>query len=67
MDGITRELAEKAAEAYKVSAQNHEVWEAGYIAGFIEGRANAYTVAAKSCAELAASLKLQIEREITDK
>lgn len=67
MNGITKGLAAKAVEDYKVSEQNHEVWEAGYIAGFIEGRVRAYMVVSESCAELVASLKLQIESEITDK
>lgn len=60
MDRITKELAAKAAEFYKVSEQNREIWKDGYLAGFIKGRAHAYTVVAESCVEFAASLEAEI-------
>lgn len=66
MNGITK-MAAKAAEDYKVSEQNREAWEAGFLAGFMKGRVNAYAIVAESCAELAAPLNLQIEREISEK
>lgn len=49
---ITREKAAKAAESFKVSEQNRDVWMAGFAAGFIKGKVNAYAVVAKSCLEL---------------
>lgn len=63
MNRITRELAAKAAEDYKVSGQNREVWEAGFLAGFIKGRANAYAVVAESCADFAQGIEAQMKSE----
>lgn len=65
MNGITK-MAVKAAEDYKVSEQNREVWSAGYLAGFIKGRAYGYRVVAESCTELSASLEAQIKSETTE-
>lgn len=66
MNGITKELAAKAAEDYKVSEQNREVWEAGYLAGVIKGRVFAYTIVAESCFELSASLEAVIKSETSE-
>lgn len=66
MNGITKELAAKAAEDCKVSEQNREVWEAGYLAGFIKGRVYAYSVVAASCSELSASLEALIKSETSE-
>lgn len=49
MNGITKELAAKAAEFYKVSEQNREVWMTGFAAGFLGGKAHAFSVIASSC------------------
>ncbi len=66
MNGIAKELAAKelaakAADDYKVSAQNREAWAAGYLAGFIKGRVYAYTIVAESCEELASYLEAEIK------
>lgn len=49
MNGITKELAAKAAEFYKVSEQNREVWMAGFAAGFLGGKAHMSSVVSSSC------------------
>lgn len=51
MNRITRELAAKAAEVSGVSEQNRDVWMAGFAAGFLKGKENAYAVVVKSCAD----------------
>ena len=61
MDGITRKLAAKAAEFYKVSEQDREVWMAGFAAGFIGGKARAYDVAANAFADYAIKIVEQIK------
>lgn len=61
MDGITRQIAAKAAEFYKVSEQNREVWMAGFIAGFIGGKARAYDVASNAFADYAKKIVEQIK------
>ena len=61
MNGITKELAAKAAEFYKVSEQNREVWMAGFAAGFIGGKANAFSVISSSCGKFAKEIVEQIK------
>ena len=61
MDGITKELAAKAAEFYKVSEQNREVWLAGYEAGFIGGKASAFSDVSASCADYAKMIVTRIK------
>lgn len=53
MDGITKEMAAKAAEFYKVSEQNREVWMAGFAAGYIGGKAAAFCDVSSSCSDYA--------------
>lgn len=56
MNGITKELAVKAAKAaefHKVSEQNREVWMAGFAAGYLRGKAHAFSVVSGSCADYA--------------
>ena len=66
MDGITRQMAAKAAEFYKVSEQNREVWMAGFIAGFIGGKARAYDVASNAFADYAKKIVEQIKSGTTE-
>lgn len=66
MARITRERAAQAAQDYKVSEQNREVWEAGYIAGFKKGRAVAYAIVVESCAECSASIEVVIKNETSE-
>lgn len=61
MDGITRELAAKAAEFHKVSEQNREVWMAGFAAGFIGGKAHAFSIISSSCDAYANKIVEQIK------
>ena len=61
MDGITKELAAKAAEFHKVSEQNREVWMAGFAAGFLGGKAKAFGDVANSCADYAKRIVEQIK------
>ena len=61
MDGITKELAAKAAEFHKVSEQNREVWMAGFAAGYIGGKAKAFGDVANSCADYAKRIVEQIK------
>lgn len=61
MDGITKELAAKAAEFYKVSDQNREVWIAGFAAGFLGGKAHAFSVISSSCDAYANKIVEQIK------
>ena len=61
MDGITRQMAAKAAEFYKVSEQNREVWMAGFAAGFVGGKARAYAVASNAFADFAKKIVEQIK------
>lgn len=62
MNGITKELAAKAAEFHKVSEQNREVWMAGFAAGYIGGKAKAFGDVANSCADYAKRIVEQIKR-----
>lgn len=62
MNGITKELAAKAAEFYKVSEQNREVWMAGFAAGYLGGKAKAFGDVANSCADYAKRIVEQIKR-----
>lgn len=62
MDGITKELAAKAAEFHKVSEQNREVWMAGFAAGYLGGKAKAFGDVANSCADYAKRIVEQIKR-----
>lgn len=66
MNRITRELAAKAAEVSGVSEQNRDVWMAGFAAGFLKGRMNAYAVVAKSCADFAQGIEAQMKSETTE-
>ena len=66
MDGITRKLAAKAAEFYKVSEQDREVWMAGFAAGFIGGKARAYDDAANAFADYAKKIVEQIKSGTTE-
>ena len=43
MNGITKEMAAKAAEFHKVSEQNREVWMTGFAAGYLGGKAHAFS------------------------
>ena len=65
MNGITKELAAKAAEFYaefyKVSEQNREVWMAGFAAGYLGGKAKAFGDVANSCADYAKKIVEQIK------
>ena len=61
MDGITKELAAKAAEFHKVSEQNREVWMAGFAAGYLGGKAKAFGDVANSCADCAKMIVEQIK------
>lgn len=61
MNGITKELAAKAAEFYKVSEQNREVWMAGYAAGFLGGKAAAFSVVSNSCSDYAKKIVAEIK------
>ena len=61
MNGITKELAAKAAEFHKVSEQNREVWMAGFAAGYIGGKAGAFADVSKSCADYAKKIVAQIK------
>lgn len=60
MNGITKELAAKAAEFYKVSEQNREVWMAGFAAGYL-GKAAALSNSSSSCADNAKMIAEQIK------
>lgn len=62
MNGITKELAAKAAEFHKVSEQNREVWMAGFAAGYLGGKAKAFGDVANSCADYAKRIVEQIKR-----
>ena len=66
MDGITRQMAAKAAEFYKVSEQNREVWMAGFAAGFIGGKARAYDVASNAFSDYAKKIVEQIKSGTTE-
>lgn len=66
MDGITKELAAKAAEFHKVSEQNREVWMAGFAAGYLGGKAKAFGDVANSCADYAKRIVEQIKRGTTE-
>ena len=61
MNGITKELAAKAAEFYKVSEQNREIWMAGFAAGFLGGKAHAFSVISSSCDAYANKIVEQIK------
>lgn len=61
MDGITKELAAKAAEFYKVSDQNREVWMAGFAAGYLGGKAAAFCDVSSSCSDYAKKIVDQIK------
>ena len=61
MDGITKEMAAKAAEFHKVSEQNREVWMAGFAAGYLGGKAKAFGDVANSCADYAKRIVEQIK------
>lgn len=61
MNGITKELAAKAAEFHKVSEQNREVWMAGFAAGYIGGKAGAFADVSNSCADYAKKIVAQIK------
>ena len=61
MNGITKEMAAKAAEFYKVSEQNREVWMAGFAAGYLGGKAQAFSVVSVSCADYAKMIVEQIK------
>ena len=66
MNGITKELAAKAAEFHKVSEQNREVWMAGFAAGYLGGKAKAFGDVANSCADYAKRIVEQIKRKISE-
>ena len=66
MNGITKELAAKAAEFHKVSEQNREVWMAGFEAGYLGGKAKAFGDVANSCADYAKRIVEQIKRKISE-
>lgn len=38
MTEITRDKAAKAAESFKVSEQNRDVWMAGFVAGYYQAK-----------------------------
>lgn len=61
MNGITKEMAAKAAEFYKVSEQNREVWMAGFAAGYLGGKAGAFADVSSSCADYAKKIVEQIK------
>ena len=61
MNGITKELAAKAAEFHKVSEQNREVWMAGFAAGYLGGKAKAFSDVSGSCAYYAKMIVEQIK------
>ena len=61
MNGITKELAAKAAEFYKVSEQNREVWMAGFAAGYLGGKAAAFSDVSGSCSDYAKRIVEQIK------
>lgn len=58
MNENTKEKAAKAAESFKVSEQNREVWMAGYCAGFERGENSAYRKVVVSCAQMAGILNI---------
>ena len=66
MNGITKELAAKAAEFYKVSEQNREVWMAGFAAGFLDGKVHAFSDVSASCADYAKMIVEQIKSGIAE-
>lgn len=66
MNGITKELAAKAAEFYEVSDQNREVWMAGFAAGYLGGKAKAFGDVANSCADYAKRIVEQIKSGTTE-
>lgn len=66
MDGITKELAAKAAEFHKVSEQNREVWMAGFAAGYLGGKAKAFCDVSSSCSDYAKKIVEQIKRGTTE-
>ena len=65
MNGITKELAAKAAELYaefyKVSERNREIWMAGFAAGYLCGKAAAFSDVSSSCADDAKRIVEQIK------
>lgn len=61
MDGITKELAAKAAEFYKVSEQNREIWMDGFAAGYIGGKAAAFCDVSSSCSDFAKKIVAEIK------
>lgn len=61
MNGITKELATKAAEFHKVSEQNREVWMAGFAAGYLGGKAAAFCDVSSSCSDFAKKIIAEIK------
>lgn len=61
MNGITKELAAKAAEFHKVSEQNREVWMAGFAAGYLGGKAKAFSDVSSSCSDFAEKIVAEIK------
>ena len=61
MNGIAKEMAAKAAEFYKVSEQNREVWMAGFAAGYLGGKAKAFSDVSGSCADYAKMIVAEIK------
>lgn len=61
MNGIAKELAAKAAELYKVSEQNREVWMAGFAAGYLGGKAAAFCTVSSSCSNCAKEIVAEIK------
>lgn len=66
MNGITKELAAKAAEFHKVSEQNREVWMAGFAAGYLGGKAHAFSVVSVSLDAYANKIVEQIKNGTTE-
>lgn len=54
-------MAAKEAEFYKVSEQNREVWMAGFAAGYLGGKAAAFSVISNSCGNFAKEIVEQIK------
>lgn len=61
MNGIIKELAAKAAEFYKVSEQNREVWMAGFAAGYLGGKAAAFCDVSSFCSDYATKIVERIK------
>lgn len=61
MNGITKELAAKAAEFHKVSEQNREVWMAGFAAGYLGGKVKAFSDVSSSCSDFAKKIVAEIK------